>query len=182
MHARAAIASGTDDATALALSAFVIRLLSKDYRAASSGIERALSLNPSCATACYLGAMIHALSGNAATATLHANRALRLSPFDSHIFNAYFALGVAALQEARYDEGASFFATALQANSRFSLLYFFQAIALALAGRMEDAKPIVQRGLELEPGFRVQVAAEIGFAPVIADKFAEGGRLLGLPT
>ena len=50
-HARAAIASGTDDATALAFAAFVITILSKDHEAALSAIERALSLNASCATA-----------------------------------------------------------------------------------------------------------------------------------
>jgi adenylate cyclase len=180
-HARAVIASGTDDATALALAAWVIRALSKDYEAASRGIERALSLNPSCAGAHYLGANIHALSGNSAAATSLANRALRLSPFDPWTFAAYLALGVAAIQEARYDEAASFVATGLQANSRFSSLYFMQAIALALAGRLEEAKPILRLGLELEPGFRLGVVAELGYTPAFIEKFAEGGRVLGLP-
>jgi adenylate cyclase len=48
-HARVAIASGTDDATALAVAAFVMGYLSKDYKTATSVIERALSLNPSSA-------------------------------------------------------------------------------------------------------------------------------------
>ncbi len=39
----------------------------------------------------------------------------------------------------------------------------------------------VQRGLELEPGFRVRVFSEFGMARPIAEKFAEGARLLGLP-
>ena len=124
---------------------------------------------------------IQAFSGNAAAATAHANRALRLSPFDPLAFTAHIALGVAAIQEARYDEAASFFVTALQANSRFSSLYFAQAIALALAGRVEEAKPIVRLGLELEPAFRTKLYAEIGMAPAIVSKLAEGGRLLGLP-
>jgi len=181
MHARAAIASGTDDATALALAAFVIRQLTKDYKAASRGIERALSLNASCAAAHYMGAQIQAFGGNAAAATAHANRALRLSPFDPLAFAAHLALGMAAIQEARYDEAASFFAAALQANSRFSSLYFAQALALALAGRMDEAKPIVRLGLELEPAFRIKLFAELGIAPAIVDKLAEGARLLGLP-
>ena len=48
-HARAAIASGADDATALAIAAFVIAMLSKEHKAALSAIERALSLNASSA-------------------------------------------------------------------------------------------------------------------------------------
>ena len=69
----------------------------------------------------------------------------------------------------------------MQANPRFGTLYFTQAIALALAGCVEEAKPIVRQGLELEPGFRARVVAELGFDPTIADKFAEGARLLALP-
>jgi adenylate cyclase len=180
-HARAVIASRSDDATALAIAAFVITLLSKDHEAALGAVERALSLNASCATALYFGALIYAFAGDAAAASSKANRALRLSPFDPLAFMAHLALGLAASQEARYDEGASHFAKAVQANPRFSPLYFFHAGSLALAGRLQEAKPIVRRGFELDPGFRVRVLAELGFDPTIAEKFVEGARLLGLP-
>ena len=85
-HAHMAIASGSDDATTLAVAALVIAILSKDHKAALSAIERALSLNPSSATAHYWGAIIHASSGNSTAATAYANRALRLSPFDPVAF------------------------------------------------------------------------------------------------
>jgi adenylate cyclase len=98
-HARAAIASGTDDATALAVAAFALGILSKDYTTAANVIERALSLNPSSAAAHYWGAIIHAASGNFAAVTAHANRALRLSPFDPLAFLAHTALGHEALVE-----------------------------------------------------------------------------------
>ena len=91
------------------------------------------------------------------------------------------ALGEAALLEARYDDAASCFARAAQANTNFSTAYFYQAIALALAGRAEEAKPLVRRGLELEPGFRIRMFFELGLAPALAEKMAEGARLLGLP-
>ena len=180
-HARAVIASGTDDATALAIAAFAITMLSKDHEAALSAVERALSLNASCATALYFGSIIYAFAGHPAAATSNANRALRLSPFDPSAFVAHGALGAAALQEGRYDEAASALAKAVQANSRFSTLYFFHAASLALAGREEEARPIVQRLLELEPGFRLRMIFEVGMARAVADKFAEGARILGLP-
>jgi adenylate cyclase len=180
-HARAVIASGADDATALAIAAFAITMLSKDHATALSAVERALSLNPSCATALYFGALIYAFAGHPAAAIANGNRALRLSPFDPFASFAYSALGAAAVQEARYDEAASHFAKAVQANPRFSSLYFFQATSLALAGRQEEARPIVRRLLELEPGFRTRVAFEVGMARTVADKFVEGARLLGLP-
>ena len=54
-------------------------------------------------------------------------------------FAAHGALGHVAFQEAHYDEAASCYAKAVQANPRFSLYYFLQAVALALAGRVEEA-------------------------------------------
>ena len=108
-----------------------------------SVIERALSLNPSSAAAHYWGAVIHASSGNFAAVTAHANQALRLSPFDPVAYVAHIALGHVAVVERHYDEAASHYAKAVQANPRFSVAYFCQAIALALAGRVEEAGPIV---------------------------------------
>ena len=180
-HARTAIASGTDDATALAVAAFVISNLSKDRKAALSAIERALSLNPSSAMALYWGALIHAYDDNSAAATAHANRALRLSPFDPVAFLAHAALGVVAFQEARYDEAASHYAKAVQANAHFSTLYFCHASALALAGRVEEARPIIGQGLELAPETRCSDVFKYGVTRAFADKYIEGARLLGLP-
>src|SRR5271167_699204 len=53
LHARAAIASDIDDAAALAVAGWVIIVLTKEHQMALSAIERALSLNSSCAMAHY---------------------------------------------------------------------------------------------------------------------------------
>jgi len=180
-HARFVITSPTDDATALAIAAFQIFLLSKDHEAALSSIERALSLNPSCAAAHYFGALIYAFNGKPAAATAHADRALQLSPFDPLAFQAHVALGFVALLEARYDQAASHYARAVHGSPRFGVLYFNQAIALALAGRLQEATPIVRRGLELQPDFRTRVYAESGVTPELIVKVMTGARLLGLP-
>jgi adenylate cyclase len=180
-RARASIASGTDDAASLAVAALVISHLAKERETAASTIDRALSLNPSSAAALFFGAHIYAFNGNPAVVSTHASRALRLSPFDPFSYEAHNALGLAAIQEARYDDAASNFANAVQANTRFSTLYFFQAVALALGGRMEEAEKIVRRALELEPGFRNRFFRDIGLVPAIADKLVEGAHLLGLP-
>jgi TolB-like protein len=182
-HARIAIGSGTDDATALAVAAFVIAWLSEDQRTALSVIERALSLNPSSTMALYWGSLINAFhTGDFASATTYANRALRLSPFDQVAFCAHAALANVAAHEERYDEAALCFAKAVQNNPRFSFLYFLQAIVLALAGRVEEARPIVEQGLELEPGVRIREILEraIHYRP-LTEKFLQGAHLLGLP-
>ena len=180
-HARFVITSATDDATALAIAAFQIFALSRDHEGALNAIERALSLNSSCAAALYFGALIYAFSGQPSAATAHAGRALQLSPFDPLAFQAHTALGFVALLEARYDEAASHYARAVHGNPRFGVLHFNQAIALALAGRLEEARPIVGRGLELQPDFRTRVYAESGVASELIVKITKGARLLGLP-
>jgi TolB-like protein/class 3 adenylate cyclase/Tfp pilus assembly protein PilF len=180
-HARAAITSGTDDATALAIAGFVMGYLGKDSKAALGAIERALSLNPSSATALYFGGLIHASSGNFDVGAAYANRALRLSPFDPVPMFAHTALGYVAVHEGRYDDAAACLAKSVQANPGLSFLYYLHAATLALAGRIEEARPIVGQLLEREPGFRSSSIFEYGIVRELADKIMEGGRLLGLP-
>ena len=179
-HARAALVGGTDDATALAIAGFVITMLTKDYEAGLSANERALALNPSCATALYLGAATNAFSGRPAAATAQATRALRLSPFDLLVYLAYLAHGLAAVQEARYDDAGNHMVRMLQANSSLSSLYFISAGILALAGRLEAARAWADRGIEMEPGFRSRLFSEL-MPSQLADKLTAGCRLLGLP-
>ena len=119
--------------------------------------------------------------GQTQTTIHHANKALRLSPFDPSAFEAHLAVGMALLPEERFDEAAKHFAAGARINQRHSLFPFFEAIALALAGRIDDATPLVRRGLELEPGFRIKIFSEFGMVSRVADKFIEGARLLGLP-
>jgi adenylate cyclase len=66
-----------------------------------------------------------------------------------------------------------------QANPSLGVLAITQAEILALAGRLEDARPIFARGLELEPEFRIRTILEAGFAPAITDEFVRAARLLG---
>jgi TolB-like protein len=183
-HAREALVYGNDDPTALAVASLVLLHLGHDFAAASGAVERALSLNASCAAALYYGAHIHAFSGDPARAVAYAGRALRLSPFDPVSFEAHVAVGLVRLREQRYEEGAAALTKAIHANPRFSTLYAFQAAALALAGREEDAKSAARRLMELEP--TVRMGGFGGFfapfsVPEIAERVPAGMRLAGIP-
>ncbi len=179
-HARWVIGSSTDDATALATAGFVTILLGGDPEAALNAIDRALASNPSCATALYLAAQVHGFVGHSDQATAYANRALRQSPFDVLVHEAYVALGNAAIHEARYDEAASFYARAVQSSPKTGTYYLMQAMALALAGRLEEARSLVEPGLCREPEFRVSWYRGF-FTRELAEKMIKAGRLLALP-
>ncbi len=181
LHARATLASDTDDGTALAISGFVVSLLTTDHALALSAIERGISLNPASATSLFLGAQASGLAGRAEQAMSFASRALHLSPFDTLAFEAHLALGEAALLDERHDDAAACFAAAARAKPTFSTAYIFQAIALALAGHNEPARRSARQGLEFEPDFRSRMFHELGLAEALTDKFSDGARLLGLP-
>ena len=180
-HARAAIASEVDDATALAVGALVIGLLGHNAEAALNAIERAVSLNPSSAAAHYHGAYLYAWSGKSVSAAAYARRALRLSPFDPLAYHAHLALTLAAIQEERYDEAVTHATKLSQVSPGFGSHVLANAEALVLAGRFEEARSVYARALEIEPNFSLRTFREVGFAPVIADKLFHAARLLGMP-
>ena len=95
--------------------------LGHDFAAASEAVSRALSLNASCATAFYFGAHVNAFSGDPAIAEDYANRALRLSPFDTYAYFAHQAKGLGCVSAGRYQDAAENFARAVHANPEIQL-------------------------------------------------------------
>jgi adenylate cyclase len=183
-HARAALAYGSDDASALTVAAIALLHLGHDFAAASNAIARALSLNGSCAIAYFFGAHIHAFSGDSRIAEDYAEQAMRLSPFDPFTFLAHFARGCVRLRDGRFDDAASLFFSAVQANPRFSVLHTCQAAALAMADRVDEAKAAAGRVLELEPTFRIKPFVEFVSTfvrPELAAPLSTGLRQTGLP-
>ena len=55
------------------------------------------------------------------------------------------------------------------------------ALCLALAGRMEEARQVCARGLEVEPTHRIRFFSDFGLAPAIAAKLDHAARVLGIP-
>jgi TolB-like protein/tetratricopeptide (TPR) repeat protein len=183
LHARASIAGNTDDVTALAIGGFAIAMCIRDEQEAGlAAIDRAIELNASCTTALHLGAQAHSLAGHWGVAAALADRALKMSPLDPLAFQSHLALGHAALGEERYEDASACFGRAAQRNPGFSSSYLNQAMALAVAGRGQDARPMARRGLELEPGYRVRALYESKTSPGLVEKFIGGARLLGLPA
>jgi len=154
-HARIAIATGSDDSMALAISAFIIGIFEQDYETAFNTFDRSFALNPSSALAFGFSSLIRAWNGDSATAVEHALRALRLSPFDPMSYNPYNGLAYAHFFSGRFDEAASAASMASQANPRFSIPWILRAAALARNGQINQSKFAAQRVLDLEPNFTI---------------------------
>ena len=121
---------------------------------------------------------MHSILGHSDTATAYANRALRQSPFDLMVHEGYVALGNAAMVGTRYEEAASFYARAMQSSPKTGTYYLMQAMALALAAHVEEARSLVERGLEREPQFRVRWLCGIEYA-IARRQICRSGELAG---
>jgi TolB-like protein len=181
-HARIAIAAGGDDATALAIAAFVIGIFERDYDTAFSGFARSLALSPSSALALGLSSLIRAWGGDEAKAVEHAERALRLSPFDPLSYLPYVALAYAHFFAGRFEEAAAAAGQAEHANPRFSIPALLRAGALTRLDRKNEVAMSVHRLLELVPDFTISGYLALNFtSPERLALLAEALREVGLP-
>src|SRR6516162_3072124 len=183
-HARLAIAKGSDDAAALATAGFVIAVCGRDYETAlAAAFDRSFALSSSSALALGFSSLVRAWKGDDAIAVEHANRALRLSPFDPLIYLPYVGLAYAHFAAGRFEEMVSAANLATQSNPRFTPPLILLAAALGCLERKEDAKTVVQRLLELQPGITVGTAI-LSARYVNPEKIAALGdalRRAGLP-
>jgi adenylate cyclase len=176
-HARTAIAVGGDDAAALATAAFVIAVVDSDYETATDVFDRSFALSGS-ALALGFSSIVRAWKGDDATAVEHAERAIRLSPFDPLIYVPYVGLAYAHFAAGRFEVAAAAAGRASQANPKFSMPYVLHAAALANLGRDEEANAVAQRLREIEPDLTVATAIRSArFANAV--KNAELGDALG---
>jgi adenylate cyclase len=150
-HARIAIATGGDDAAALATSAFVIAVIARDYKTAVNLLDRSFALSNSSAWVFSLSSIIRAWMGDSTTAVKQAEQAIRLSPFDPLIWMPYVGLAYAHFAASRFDETAAAASRVIQSNPGFSVPYILQVGALVSLGRTDDARAVVHRLVEVQP-------------------------------
>ena len=182
LHARAAVTHGRDDATALALGAFVIGMIEHDRVAAREAFEQALAISPSSASTLFLGGVVLAWAGEAEPAIDWAERALRVSPFDRLAFAGHQAVAVGNFIRARYEEAAIAARRATLSNPTFSVAYSLLAAALAKLGRTAEAKAAAQKVLALQPSFSSSGYCHAsGITPALAASLIESWHQAGLP-
>jgi tetratricopeptide (TPR) repeat protein len=180
-HAHAAIAD-RDDATALGIAGFVISMDERDHATGLNLFEHALSLSGSNIFALCCSALILAFRGDMDLAIERAERALRLSPFDSLNYLSNNALVVAHLINGRHKEAHEAARRSVQLNPQFSVCRAFLAAALIGLGRVDEAKAEAQRVLTLEPTFTInRFLAVAGFAPGVFAVLSSAWREAGLP-
>ena len=181
-HARAAMRTGGDDATALALAGLVISFDQHDHDTALNLFNRALALSASNIFGFCCSAVVLAWMGRMDLASERAQRALRLSPFDFLNYLAYDALAIVHFYAERYGEAAEAASRAIKSNPRFSVPHALLAAALVRMGRVSEASAAVRQVLAVQPTFSVRgLSATVGHVAAVYQPFADAFRDAGLP-
>ncbi len=158
------------------------------YRAAQ-GIdecERALALDPNLATAHAWIGLGKAYLGRPAETEGHVRAALRLSPRDIFALRWMLFVGFAKLLLGADEEAAMWLGRGIEANRNYPLVHFLLASALALLGKLDQAKAAVRGGLALDPTFTIhryssQLSSNDPTYLTGRERIYEGMRIAGVP-
>ncbi len=181
-HARAAIAFGSDDATALAIAALVLAYDGHETATSLKVFDRALELsNCNIFVLCWSAAIL-AWTGKTELAIERALLALRLGPFDPMRWRANHALAVAYFHAQRYAEAAEAARNVIDVNPVYSLPRAFLVAALVRLDRIKEAKAMAKTVLECDPTFTIRgTALYAELEPAVFRPMADSWREAGLP-
>jgi TolB-like protein len=181
-HARAVLSMDTDDATALAFSAYVIGLLEGDFDTACSALDKALALNPNSPQTYFLGAGVNSFVGRFDTVINYARRSLQLNPFDPLRYIMFTALSRACFLTERYEEAIEAALRATQVNPQFAPAYVWVVASHVRLGQMAQALEAKRQLLHVDPNFCfTRWASYIIAPPAHKEAIATALRDAGVP-
>jgi adenylate cyclase len=154
-HALQAVRLDGRDAWVLSIAGYML-LLQKKYAESLELLNQALALNPSCAAAWGRSAATLSCLGRADESLEQLQRAMRLSPFDQHMFWYLTVCGGACFTAGRYSEAVGWLGKALRLNPRFNGARRYQIGALVLTGELAEARDLAQVLLTDCPDFSIQ--------------------------
>jgi TolB-like protein/class 3 adenylate cyclase len=149
-------------------------------------LEQAAALNRNLGAAHAWIGLAKIVLGRAEEAEAHINEAFRLAPAESFGFMWWHLLGVAKLHLGADEEAVALFRRSIDMNRNYPLSQLYGAAALALLGRLDEARAETKSALMLAPNYslaRFRKTAE-GDNPVFLrqrERIAEGLRKAGVP-
>jgi adenylate cyclase len=154
--ASAGVLRDPNDVWALTLLGHLRALLFRDFDAAFDLFARALHSSPNSAFTWSRSSPAFSYIGDTTEARRRAEEALRLSPFDPHIFWTHSALGLAAYTEGDYPTAVMWGRRSHVENRAFTANLRFLAASLAANGQFEEAQHIGKSLCRLAPDFAVR--------------------------
>ena len=175
-----------DDAIAIYHRGYVLKRLRKDLPQALAAFERAIAIDPNLAVAHNYIGQIKVFLGRADEAAEHTIKAVRLSPRDPQLPLWYYQLALTYIHQGRYNEAVEWGRRSVEANPSLRYPYRVLAAALALSGRVDEARTVASEMLRRYP--KESVSAFLKREPWPNPIYREGQarevsgmRLAGIP-
>ena len=150
--------------------------------------ERALAIDRNSAVAHALIGVHKVYVGRAEETEAHVREALRLSPRDTLAFTWLMFVGMANTFLGRHEEAVNWLRRSIEANPNNPLSHVFLTAALALFGRLEEARAAARTALTVNPQATVArfraTFASFSDNPVFlagCERISVGLRIAGMP-
>jgi tetratricopeptide (TPR) repeat protein len=142
-------------------------------------LEQAIDLSPNFALGHYTLAFVHSQGGNAEAAISYSDHSRNLSPFDPLLFGIFGARAMALVRLGRFKEAADFGTKAAARPNAHAHILAIGAYALALAGRLEEARAQLAAIHKTLPRYRVDdFLATMQFGPEGDKLFRQAAKLI----
>jgi adenylate cyclase len=181
-----ALAVKPDDAIAIYHRGYVLKRLQKDLPQALAAFERAIAIDPNLAVAHNYIGQVKVFLGRANEAAEHTLKAIRLSPRDPQLPLWYYQLALTYVHQGRYHEAVEWGRRSVEVNPTLRYPYRVLAAALALSGRVDEARTVASEMLRRYP--KESVSAFLKREPWPNPIYREGQnrevsgmRLAGIP-
>ena len=165
-----------------------VYILTKRAAQGIAECEHALALDRNLAAAHSIIGLGKIYIGRAKETEAHIVEALRLSPRDTIAYNWMSYAGIAKNYLGLYDQAIPWFRRAIEANRNFAHPHFVLGVALALLGKLDEARSSVRTGLALNPTFTISRARAAWSAMsddpthlAQTERLFEGMRKAGVP-
>jgi tetratricopeptide (TPR) repeat protein len=175
---------GRDDAVALTRGGHALAHLAGDLDSGITLLDRAIYLNPSLASAWFLGGFLRTWLGESQSAIEHFERAMRLSPVDPELYR----MQAGTLPWHTFSQVGSTMRPHGRNEPIETCRVFFLAVAImaathALSGRQDEARKALDQLRTLNPALRISNLES--WLPIHRPEhlalFADGLRKAGLP-
>jgi TolB-like protein len=181
-----ALAIKADDAMATYLYGYVQKRLHRNLDQALVALERAIALDPNLAVAQNYIGQIKVFLGRPGEAAEYTLKAIQLSPRDPQLPEWYYQMAIIQIHQQRYDEAVGWARRGVQTNPNLRYPYRVLAAALALSGRLDEARTVAAELLRRYPHETISafLRREPWTDPVYRagqNREVEGMRLAGIP-
>jgi len=159
--ARRAVELGKDDALALATAGITLAFVANNLDDGTAYIDQALVLNPNLAWGWLFSAFVKTMRGEPEAAIECVTRAMRLSPQDFQLFHMQAAAAQAHFVAGRYSEALSWAEKAVRGRPDYLFAHALVAASAALAMRLDEARNVAARLLQVHPRLRISDLLEV---------------------